>query len=344
MQAALVPSLADHSYPPLYPPQTALLFAPFAMASYATASALWLITSIVLYVAVVSSALRAACRALHDRPVLWAAAAAFPPFWYVALFRQNSVIVLTVFFVGSLLLERSRSLLAGFALGLLAFKPQFGLPLAVLALYRRDWWLITGALLSIFVQALLTLVVFGFEAITEYVQFLPNVAASANAVEPVLYKSLSLRTLSRLLPSPVGEVAWALTCLAILITLVRVCRDDVPVRVSLAMVILAALLVNPHAYVYDGVVLALPFIWLGEWRALRLEGRHFLYQVVGFCAAAWAMLPVTLLLGETAGVVVTGLAIAAIALIFVTTAIDLIADKSGLIVVSSSTDVQAVVS
>jgi hypothetical protein len=220
----------------------------------------------------------------------------------------------------------------------LAFKPQFGLPLAALALYRRDWRLIAGALLSTFLQALVTVGVFGFQAISEYVQFLPNVVTSANAVEPVLYKSLSLRTLSRLLPSPVGEVIWTLSCLATLITLVRICRDGVPPRISLALVILAALLVNPHAYVYDGVVLVLPFIWLGEWRSTRHEVRHFLFKLVVFYASAWAMLPVTLFLGETAGLVATGSAIAAIVLIFVSAARDVSVGKLDSVQVWPSTD------
>src|SRR6185436_19055101 len=90
---------------------------------------------------------------LPDPLFLAAAAAAFPPFWQLVLHGQTTVIVLIAFFLGWLAMEKDRPFLAGCAFGLMAVKPQFGLPLAVVVLARRDWPMLLGAVASVMVQA-----------------------------------------------------------------------------------------------------------------------------------------------------------------------------------------------
>lgn len=315
-QAALVPALADRLYLPLYPPQAAVVFAPFAMLSYSLASAFWSATSVVGYLLVICLAIRDVPRVASERVLLWTAAIAFPPFWYLVMFRQNSVIVLIVLFGGWQFLERRRAVLAGFVLGFLALKPQFGIPFAVVALYRRDRPLIAGALCSAALQVVIAMIVFGPNVIADYVSYLPRVAATANVTEPVLYKSLSLRTLSRMLPSPIGEAVWAVVCIFVLLAVMRVSRARVPVRLFMALAILAAVLVSPHVYVYDGVVLVLPFLWLGEWRLERREGGLFLCHALLFWSAAFLMMPATLAFGPVAAVIMTVAAIPALVMLF----------------------------
>jgi hypothetical protein len=322
-QAALVPALAHLHFPAVYPPQAGPLFAPLALMPYSVASALWMSASALAYFFFISRTARHTRHLRSDRLLLWVAAISFPPFWYLILFRQNSIILLIAMGVGVRLLERGRPALAGFALGFLALKPQFGIPFAVLALYRRDVLLVVGAIGSVLLQGVMAVAVFGADVITNFVRNIPVVIASANHIEPFLYKSLSLRTVSRLLPSPIGEGLWAIVCILVLVAMVRVCRTQVPVRLYMAVVILASVLVNPHVYVYDGVVLALPFIWLGEWRLGRGEGRLYAYHALGFWLAAILMMPLTLALGSLAAVSVTVIAVVALGILFWTTVRDL---------------------
>jgi hypothetical protein len=182
---------------------------------------------------------------------------------------------------------------------------------------------VLGAIASVVLQGLLTIMVFGADAIENFVRHVPAIVGSANAIEPFLYKSLSLRTVTRLLPSPVGEGVWVIACVLALFAMVRVCRTQVPVRLSLAVVVLASVLVNPHAYVYDGVVLALPFIWLAEWKLERNEGTSVLCHVLGFWAAAILMMPATLAIGSTAAVIATMAAILFLTALFAISVRDL---------------------
>jgi len=171
-------------------------------------------------------------------------------------------------------------------------------------------------LCSAALQVVIAMIVFGPNVIADYVSYLPRVAATANVTEPVLYKSLSLRTLSRMLPSPLGEGVWAASCMLVLLAVIRVSRAVIPVRLFMALSILASVLVNPHVYLYDGVVLVLPFLWLGEWRLERREGGLFLLHALLFWSAAFLMMPATLAFGSAAAVIMTVAAILALVMLF----------------------------
>ena len=90
---------------------------------------------------------------LPDRNLLMVLAAAFPPFWMLVLDRANHDRDSGAFWAGWMALERRHHVLAGAAFGLLAIKPQFGIPLAVVVLARRDWAMLGGAVTSVALQA-----------------------------------------------------------------------------------------------------------------------------------------------------------------------------------------------
>jgi hypothetical protein len=319
-QAALVPALAHLQYPTVYPPQAGPVFAPLALLPYRAASFAWMILTAITYAVVIKHAASRAQMLNRDRVLLWVAAITFPPFWYLVLFRQNSILLLIAFYVGSQLLEREKPGWAGLVLGTLALKPQFGLPLAVFAVCRRDARLILGAVASVLAQGVIAAGVFGRHAIADFITHIPTIAASANTVEPFLYKSLSLRTFSRLLPSPMGEIVWIVACGLVLFALVRLVRARVPMRLLMGLVIVASVLVNPHVYVYDGVVLVIPFIWLGEWWLERRHGRWLLYGILGFWTAGLLMMPLTLVFGSAPAIAATISAISILAAFYWATA------------------------
>ncbi len=148
-QVDLIPESRHEIYPPVYSPQTAVMFAPVSGLSYQHALLIWCLLTIVGYALIVWSVWKPVAHLLPDRTFFIAAAAAFPPFWSLVLHGQVTVILLAAFWAGWLALERQRPWLAGLAFGLLAIKPQFGIPLAVIVLVCGEWAMLAGALSSV---------------------------------------------------------------------------------------------------------------------------------------------------------------------------------------------------
>ena len=123
----LVPASAGDYFLPVYGPQYSLFWAPFALLPYAWAAALWMLLSAAIY-AVCCYAIWRTCPNLHSHASTVAlAAAAFPGFFSLITFGQNSALALAAFTAAYFALRARRDLLAGFCLGLLAYKPQLAI-------------------------------------------------------------------------------------------------------------------------------------------------------------------------------------------------------------------------
>jgi hypothetical protein len=58
---------------------------------------------------------------------------------------------------------------------------------------------------------------------------------------------------------------WIVAAVVVLWYTARVWKSEAPIRIRVGMVMLASVLVNPHAIVYDLTVLALPLIWFAAY-------------------------------------------------------------------------------
>ena len=262
VQGELVPEAADLVYLSVYPPQTAIVFAPFSMFTYGQAALLWIALTIVCYGVVVWAAWRPVSVQLPDAVFLGAAAAAFPPFWQLVLHGQTTIIVLVAFFLGWLALERRQAFLAGCAFGLLAMKPQFGLTLAVVALARRDWPMVLGAVASVTVQAFIVYFLLDASVFHGFLQMARVAAQHSDLLEPRAFQSHSLLTLARLAPAWLEMPLWLGASASVLWCAARVWCLQAPLRLRLSAVIIASVLVSPHLMVYDATILVLPLIWV----------------------------------------------------------------------------------
>lgn len=273
-QAEFLPESAREIYPPVYPPQAAVMFAPTSGLSYQRALFIWSLITIAGYALIVWSVWKVVAARLPDRTFVIAAAAAFPPFWSVILHGQVTVILLFAFWAGWLALEHHRRWLAGFAFGLLAIKPQFGIPLAVVVLASGEWAMLTGAVTSVMAQAVVVWMVLGSEAFTAFADSIPTTIAYADLLEAKPFMSHSLRSLTRLTPNWIGLPMWAALAAIVLWFTVRAWKSDAPLRVRLGVVVLAATLVNPHVIIYDLTVLALPLLWFGSYMEEPARQEH----------------------------------------------------------------------
>jgi len=269
IQAQLVPESAGDFFVPVYPPQTALIFASFAALSYGMAALLWAAVTALLYAWVVRQAWQPARTAIPDTTFLVAAAAGFPPFWSLVLHGQTTVVPLMGFCLGWIALERRQPFLAGVAFGLLAIKPQLGLVLAAVVLVCGEWSILAGAIVSAASQIGLVWLVMGADVIVAYARTLTHLRELAPMLEPRPYQLHSIRAVTNLLPSWIGAPIYLLLSIAVTWQAVRVWKCEMPVRVRLGVLMLATVLVSPHLTIYDATVLVLPLIWIGGWISAR---------------------------------------------------------------------------
>ena len=264
VQGVLVPEAAELVYLSVYPPQAAIVFAPLTVFSYGYAALLWVGLSILCYALIIWVAWIPVSIQLFDRTFLIAAAAAFPPFWQLILHGQTTILVLIAFCLGWLALERGHTFLAGCALGLLAVKPQFGLPLAVITLTRRDWPMIAGAVVvSIAVQAMIVYWMLDPRVFHDFLRMAVLAVQRSDLLEPKFFQSHSLLTIARIVPTPMQIPLWIGMCAAVLWLTVRVWTlTGASLRLKLSAVIVASILVNPHLMIYDATLPVLPLVWV----------------------------------------------------------------------------------
>jgi hypothetical protein len=265
LQAELVPESDPERYLIVYPPHVTILFRPLAGLTYGSAALVWAGILGGLYGLCVWLAWRPFRTILPDRQLVIAAAAAFPPFWYLVLHGQTTIVPLVSFCLGWLALERRRPFWAGMALGLLLLKPHFALVLAVLALACGEWMMIVGAAASIVLQVAGTAALLGTSVLWQYAELVTRFPALRDQLSPRPEQMHSIAAMTDRLPDQWGIAAWALLSALIVIRTIQVWRSKVPVALKMGVLVLASVLVNPHVFVYDAVILAPALIWFGGW-------------------------------------------------------------------------------
>ena len=264
-QVSLVPASASERYPPVYPPQMAILFAPLSGLGYLTAAAVWAVVSAGVYGATIWIAWRPARAALPDWVLVTAAAAAFPPFWSLILNGQTTAVPILAFSGAAMALARGRKVLAGAALGVLLMKPQFGLMVALVVLVCREWSLLAGLAISAVAQAGLVVMAFGAAVLQQYTRVVLRFPSLFAAFESSPAQRHSLVVVTQLLPSPVSTVVWLATSAWATWLVIQVWRSTAIVNMRMAALIMGSVLLNLHLYLYDVSVLAVPLVWIAVW-------------------------------------------------------------------------------
>jgi alpha-1,2-mannosyltransferase len=240
-----------------YPPTFQLIIAPLAALPFAVAYGAWLAVSFALYFALI--------RRITDHRQALLLAVAFPGFFVAALQGQNGFLTTAALGFGLLLLDR-RPWMAGVILGLLVYKPQFGVLLPLLLAGTGRWKSFAGAALSATGFIGLATAVFGVEAWQAFFRGLPDVSASLRdglipwSKIPSWYVALAWLGTPRWLAYAIhgliaAAVAWS--------TLVAWRRPG-PLALKAGLAVLATLIVTPYAFNYDLVMLAVPIAAVAE--------------------------------------------------------------------------------
>jgi alpha-1,2-mannosyltransferase len=267
MVPRLVPGAHEAKYPPVYGPQVSVFFRPLARLSYQTARNLWIVISIVVY-AICCYAIWRHCPRLHDRRwmtlVLLVAA---PGLHFMLGFVQISALALVCITGAFLALAAGRPLLAGFALGSLAFKPPLGIAIAVVLVGAGEWRMVLGAATAALVQLAIGCAYWGSWILGPYVSALGRIPGVASGMEPHRYHMHSWRAFFDLLQLPprVSLAAYVVAALCTLLVALAAWRRRGPLVLRYAVLVLATILVDPHLYAYDLVVLVPVYMLLWDW-------------------------------------------------------------------------------
>ena len=295
MSARAVPGVPNWwRYLPVYPPQIAFLFWPFSYLPYLSSYLLFSVLNLALYAVCVMILAKLFPRLARRGFTLVALAMAFPPFFDAVAYGQVSILVLTCITVALWAHLRRNCIIAGIALGCTAFKPPIFVSFAVAVIAVQAIDMIAGLAIGGLAQLGLVLIFAGFPIVKAYAQFvatLPRLDDLALAVRP--YQMHSLRSFWMLLGTgPLAPILWLASSTCVLVILARYWRRQTRPDLRFGTLVVAAVLIDPHLYIYDGVIL-LPALAISIMYALEdLEGKRAAVIMV-----AIYMLFVTLLLG-----------------------------------------------
>lgn len=258
---------------PIYGPQVALLLLPLGALSYKAAETVWLLFSAALYGLAVWR-LQRDCVHLRGRTVTtWLLALAAPALFQVIWYGQLSMIAVVFLVFGLSAWERGRPFWAGVAFGMLAYKPQYALALGVIFAVTRAYAVIGGALVAGVGQLVVAWAYAGTAVMQQYAATLISAPASLDLLQSRRYLTQSLLPVAQLLPGPTWPLlGYGAATVGVLFVTHRVWSRARSIRLRQSALVLSGLLISPHLYVYDLVLVTPVLCWLTDW--VLGQGEH----------------------------------------------------------------------
>jgi arabinofuranan 3-O-arabinosyltransferase len=239
-----------------YPPTFLFVAAALATLPYLAAALVWLVATLCAYAAAIAGILGWRTGAL--------VALGFPAALWNVTAGQNGF--LTAALIGGTLglLERQPAL-AGICLGLLTYKPQFGLLFPLVLIADRRWLTIVVAAVVAIVLAALSWLAFGGATWEAFVHWMPITSRVVLTEGQADWSRLqSLFGLVRALGGS-AQLAWivqATGSIAVAAAIVYVWRSRAAFDLKAAALAAGTLAVTPYLYMYDLVVLAVAVAFL----------------------------------------------------------------------------------
>ncbi len=255
--------------PFVFPPFTLLIFAPLAMLPYPFALKLWyglnvclLLVFPFLFRSRLSLSLQQISIAVLCMPL-------FIPASICLVQGQPSILILLLFSLAFLQLERGRQLSAGALLAASAFKPQLLIPLLVALAVATKWKTLTSFFATILLLSGCSMPLVGWRMVIEF----PRAVVKFGKLPAELYgehpESMpNLRGLiyvamhPALLDSMLFGLTIAMSLLLLLLVTFYFRKYPKFSPDSYSFLILCALLLSYHAYLHDLVLMLLPFLLL----------------------------------------------------------------------------------
>jgi alpha-1,2-mannosyltransferase len=263
----LAPGIGETLFLPVYPPQLALVFAPFGKLSYLPALAAWTLVSAALYIVAVWAAMRMWPALRTYRREAWCFALGFTPFLQLIAHGQVASLAMPLLVAAFYGFRAGGPLVVGVALGSLVFKPQFGaFAMAAMTLWPSGRLMI-GLALGCGLQLGLVVAFVGTTVLRDYLGVLQRLAASAGQFEPKIWAMHSMRGAFELLlgQGRLATACWLLGAVGVVWLARRAWHRHQSLEVRFALICVVGLILNPHLYIYDLVLMAVPLACLAAW-------------------------------------------------------------------------------
>jgi hypothetical protein len=223
---------------------------------YAVAFIGWGAASLVPYLAVM--------RAIVGRPFGLLLAMAFPVVLTNTLVGQNGFLTASLI-GGALYLMPARPILSGICLGLLSYKPQYGLLFPLVLIAASQWTVFVTATIVAVAMALASWLAFGTESWQAFFHWMPMFSqAFLTEGRAPWWKLQSLFALVRYFGGT-EQLAWTFQWImtgSVAVGLVLMWRSRVSYPLKAAALAAGTLLTTPYLFMYDMMVLAVPVAFL----------------------------------------------------------------------------------
>ena len=239
-----------------YPPPFLFVASLLAQFPYSVAFIGWVSASFVPYLAMM--------RAIVGRPFGLLLAVAFPMVFNNTLVGQNGFLTAALI-GGTLYLLPVRPILSGICLGLLSYKPQYGLLFPLVLIAASQWTVFFTAAVVAVVMAFASWLAFGTESWQAFFHWMPMFSqAFLTEGKATWWKLQSIFSLVRYFGGP-EQLAWAFQWVltaSVATVLVLMWRSRVPYTLKAASLAVGTLLTTPYLFMYDMMVLAIPVAFL----------------------------------------------------------------------------------
>ena len=263
-----------------YPPPFLFVAMALATVPYIPAFLIWLAVSMPIYLGVV--------RWIVGHPFGWLFAAGFPINFAPLAVGQNGFLTASLI-GGTLGFMQAQPVLSGICLGLLTYKPQFGVLFPLVLIVTRQWTVFWTAAIVAAALAAVSWLVFGLDTWRAFFEWLP--ATSQAILSEGRGDWGKLQSIFGLVRELGGSeiLAWTLQIALTVLTVVFLCvlwRGPALFELKAAALAAGTLLATPYVYLYDVVVLA---IAAGFLLRLFLATGFRRHELAGFGIAAALM-------------------------------------------------------
>ncbi len=267
-----------------YPPPFLFVASLLAHFPYAVAFIGWAAVSLLPYLAVM--------RAIVGRPFGLLLAAAFPVVLTNTLVGQNGFLTASLI-GGALYLMPARPVLSGICLGLLSYKPQYGLLFPLVLIAASQWTVFFTAGVVAVAMAFASWLAFGTESWQAFFHWMPMFSqAFLTEGRAPWGKMQSIFALVRY-AGGTEQLAWVFQWImsgAVAVLLALMWRSRIGYPMKAAALATGTLLITPYLFLYDLMVLAIPVAFLVRLGLSRGFQRHEL-PALGLVAALLMFYP-----------------------------------------------------
>lgn len=264
-----------------YPPTFLFVAAAIAMLPYTAAALAWSLATLCAYAA--------AIREIVGHPAGFFVALGFPAvLWNLGAGQNGSLTAALI--GGALSLMERRPALAGVCLGLLTYKPQFGLLFPIALIAGARWRAIAVASGVAAIWAAASVAVFGTASWKAFVDWMPVTSRAVLGEGAADWSRMQSVFAFIRVHGGSEALAWgAQTTLALVLAgaIAWLWRSRADFEIKAAALSCAALLATPYIYMYDQVALAVPIAFLVR---LALTRGFLTSEIVGLTAATALLL------------------------------------------------------